>query len=357
MARVYNITEWNVQPWVSTGGTRSKKYVQGPDGKYYYFKMSLKKPEYEYFFEFWNEVISAKLGQTLGFNMLQYDIAIYGNDMGCISESMILPDGEELVEGGKYMQAYENRFAPDVKNARRLYSFQLIERTLDEFKPDYIQDFVELIIFDAIIGNGDRHQENWAFINELTYISGALKKMEDITTTDKFEILPNWLQKIIRKLYASYIDFENKIVRPEAKNVQIYFHKIKCFAPVYDSGSSLARELSEEKIETMLRDEQQFNSYVSRGKSEIHWHNEKINHFELVANLLESAHTELAQATINRVVKYYSYEKLEQIIYNIDNEVPEAFVKFKLSKARKRLIIKLVASRLQKLKSLLDERV
>lgn len=69
--------------------------MQSPEGKFYYFKRSQyknptdTKPGKDFTFEFWNEVIAFELCTMLGFNMLRYDVAIYGDVMGCINESMI----------------------------------------------------------------------------------------------------------------------------------------------------------------------------------------------------------------------------------------------------------------------------
>ena len=113
MVALYDITtQWNPQPWYSTGGTRAKKYIQSPEGKYYYFKRSQFKPGKDYKFEFWSEIIACEIGESLGFNVLHYDIATDGDIMGCISASMIDPDKEELVEGIKYLQALDNTFTP-----------------------------------------------------------------------------------------------------------------------------------------------------------------------------------------------------------------------------------------------------
>ncbi len=354
MPKLYDITNWNQQPWVSTGGTRSKKYVQAPDGKYYYFKKSLKKPGYEYFYEFWNEIIATELGNMLGFNMLRYDLAIDGIEMGCLSESMISADGEELIEGGKYLQALENRFNPELKEARKMYSFQLIEHALTEFKlHDYIDRIVEVIIFDAVISNGDRHQENWAFVSELTLITGGLKEFEDAVKKDEHLTLPKWMLKI----FGQIIDYEKKELKSEVKAAHLYLQKVKGFAPIYDSGSSLGRELSEEKIQTLLKDEQQFQAYLRRGNSEIHWDNSKLNHFDLIAKLLESSYSEIVCVTINRILERFNESNFEKMMMVIDNEVPEIFKNYKLPEARKRLIIKIITSRIQRLKSLCDERV
>lgn len=91
MAKLFIISDdWNPQPWFSTGGTRAKKYLQAPDGKFYYFKRSQykdptdTKPGKDFKYEFWSEVIASEVGSMLGFNLLKYNIAIDGMIMGCI---------------------------------------------------------------------------------------------------------------------------------------------------------------------------------------------------------------------------------------------------------------------------------
>ena len=120
MPKLFIITEeWNKQPWFNTGGTREKKYLQSPDGKFYYFKRSQLKPHKDYRFEFWNEIIAYELGSMLGFNMLRYDAAIDGDIMGCICQSMINADQEELIEGIKYLQAFSPTYEPAKKEHQK----------------------------------------------------------------------------------------------------------------------------------------------------------------------------------------------------------------------------------------------
>lgn len=38
--KFFDIQSWNEQQWFNTGGTRDKKYVQSPEGEFYYFKTS-----------------------------------------------------------------------------------------------------------------------------------------------------------------------------------------------------------------------------------------------------------------------------------------------------------------------------
>ncbi|MDR2704271.1 MAG: hypothetical protein LBC02_00690 [Planctomycetaceae bacterium] len=41
------------------------------------------------------------------------------------------------------------------------------------------------------------------------------------------------------------------------------------FAPIYDSGSCLGRELLDEKVEKMLKDDQMLHVYISHDRCEV----------------------------------------------------------------------------------------
>jgi hypothetical protein len=63
-------------------------------------------------------------------------VAVRGNEVGCISKSMINPDKEELVEGGRYIQAFDNTFNPEDRSLRNQYTFELIIASLASLKLD-----------------------------------------------------------------------------------------------------------------------------------------------------------------------------------------------------------------------------
>lgn len=76
-----DISGWQKNIFYSTGGTRSKKIVIHPDtnvdkGS----KVNKRNGETLYPTEFLSEIVSSKIGQFLGFNMLDYNIA-YDNRM------------------------------------------------------------------------------------------------------------------------------------------------------------------------------------------------------------------------------------------------------------------------------------
>jgi hypothetical protein len=324
-------TEWTEQQWFNTGGTRAKKYLLSPDGKFFYFKRSQfkeateAKPGKDFKFEFWNEIIAYEVGTMLGFKMLRYDMAIDGELMGCISESMINSDKQELIEGVKYLQAYSPAYDPGKKEHRTWYTFNLIEGALESAKIDnFINDILELIVFDALIGNGDRHQENWAVITHQRLIT-------DIAT-----------EEIVR--------YPTK----KPKLPGLYYRSETNFAPIYDSGSSLGRELLENTVELYLTSENDLERYISKGTSEIHWESKKVSHFELIRNLLGSSFKEAITKIINRVIERYDNAKIETILEEVDQKTPESHFQYRIPTSRKRLILKIITLRFEMLRATLN---
>jgi len=349
---------WNEQLWFSTGGTRAKKYLLSPDGKYYYFKRSQYKeptnfrPGKDFKYEFWSEIIAYELGKQLGFNVLRYDIAIDGNIMGCISESMIDNESQELVEGIKYIQSFSPEYNPVKKEHKTYYTFSMIENALNQSKNgQFIENILELIIFDAIIGNGDRHQENWAIITTQKLVSDLIED-ELKNNTERTNRLYKWAYKQVKRTVEHYKKVGSKIPKS-------YYIMKKEFAPIYDSGSSLGRELLEDKVNLYLEGTTELEKYIFKGQSEIHWNNKKVSHFSLIEKLLtETKHSNRTKEIIYRVIERFDGPKIEAMIYSIDEKVPVSHKTYKIPDERKKLIFKMITLRLKKLESLLiDERI
>ncbi len=342
-----DIREWNVQPWFNTGGTRDKKYLQSPDGDFYYFKTSLSKPRKDYKFEFWSEVIASQIGNFYGFNVLTYDVAYDGLRVGCISKSMFTPEEEELEEGGKLLQAFDNTFDPKNKELRNLYSFQLIESTFKFFGfEDSFKHIIEIIVFDSLLGNSDRHQENWAFITKSSIIGSGLKNFETLIKARKIDQFPAFFRNIIKK---TILNKEGTGLSKEAAKMKIYYNKSARFSPIYDSGSSLGRELVDSKIESMLKNPQELEAYILRGESEIHWDNEKVKFFKLIENLNSSKYQPQLNNILRQIEARNNFEAINEIVQNIDNCLPSEFHSSKIPQNRKDLLVKLITLRFKKL--------
>jgi hypothetical protein len=392
-----DIIGWIIKRQFNTGGTREKFFCQNPESNVeYFFKQSMfkegkdGKEGKDYKFEFWSEVIASKLGQSLGFEMVDYNVAIYENKIGCLCPSMLKTDSfENLEEGVNYLIAKNRNLIPELnqdKKASKFYTFDLIEQAFEFHKfNEHLPKIIELIIFDTIISNGDRHQENWGFIvkkslREIEIDFDDFKKgtiqvakilyqhNENVVQTIKatyylLEILGVVLYIRIRylfnKVFLSYfplqkIQYDNflksrygKYLKPRKKQDT---ELLTLFSPIYDSGSSLGRELSEEKIASMLKNRNQLNSYIDKGVSEIRWEegNKKISFFELVEKLLSKYPNETT-TFITKVLDNYDKKQVDEMIQLVDKDVPDEFSEYKLSDLRKQFISKLIDLRINKL--------
>lgn len=314
MVKYYDISNWEEHPYFNTGGTRDKSVYESPeDYQLYYFKTSLKKEAKDYTYEFWSEIIASEIGSYLGFDVLHYDVAYHDGALGCLSRSMIEPNVSQLFEGYKWLSVDIPGYDTEDKEA---YTFQLIEKMMNNRFPNsgFVEKLISTIIFDSIIGNEDRHQENW----------GIIVSQKRVARTKGFR----------KTVYLVQTKFD--------------------YSPIYDSGSSLGRELLEEKVNRMLKDNNELEAYIRRGKSEIHWMGEKgkQQHLDLVSKISASGHSAFVKKEIERIRGIFIESKVAEIINNIDNCLPEELSDKKIPKKRKELLIKLVNLRIIKLLNL-----
>lgn len=337
MAEIYNITDWNIKLWVSTGGTREKCFVENPETeKMYFFKESIAR----YSSEFWSEIIASKIGFHLGFNLLDYNIGIIQSTVGCLCESMIDQTTQEMEHGINLIKENVSGFE---LSDRPTITFKDVETSFKNYK-GFIGEFIDILIFDAIIGNQDRHSENWAIIRSLDITHERYnKKKITIKLYELYKQSGLKLKKIpFKKFFLKYMN------RDELVDIK--------FAPIYDSGSSLAREISEDKIHQYINDDSKVEKYINKGISEIKWeiNNKKINHFELLTRI-KQRYPVRVNKTITRVLSKYDENSIKNIINQIDKKIPLEFKESKLSLPRKELILKFIGFRIQKLKNILSE--
>lgn len=331
MAQFINISEWNIKQWVQTGGTREKCFVENPEnGRLYFFKESIDKfPS-----EFWSEIIASKVGQELGFNMLDYNIGALNLIPGCICESMIEQTSEELEHGINLIK----KAVPGFKiTSRPTILFNDVENSFISYNGSFIRQFIDVMVFDSLVGNQDRHSENWAIIRSLDVENLKYNK-----------------SRLFRWLIGQYMSSGKQFSKLPLKNYFVQMMDESAlvnlkFAPIYDSGSSLGREISEDKLDDYLRNDELVVKYIKNGKSEIRWVDNKLNHFDLLLSI-KGKHNNHLISTINGVLSKYNAVTIKGIVDNIDKNLPEDFNKSKLSLQRKELIFKLISFRIQELK-------
>lgn len=342
----YDITEWTEKPYLNTKGTRDKCVVSEPGtGTDFFFKTSLLKENRDYKTEFWSEIIASKIGQFLGFNVLDYNIAKRGLKIGCLSKNM-LSTNEQLVEGINLLTGYDNAYKPEDKESYTLYTFHFIKDALSFWSlSENIKDIIKTIIFDAIIGNSDRHQENWGFI--------APYKEQTFTEDEAASILRRLKERF--KQFRELVKSKN--IKEEGVKIKLRISQLNGrYAPIYDSGCCLAREKTDDAVRQMLNDNIMLESFINRGKAEIRWgaNGDKLNHFDLIIQIRKE-YQEIVDENIKKVISIYDIKTVEKIVYDIDMRLPEEFRKgYSLSKERKELICKLIDRRIKRLKDIVS---
>ena len=133
-------------------------------GKRYYFK-ELKNTNRCY-----NELVGYELAKDFGMEAVPYDIASYDGFIGYLSEDYMKPGYSCLDD------LYDKYFEHDTRNRCNLDDVSMFLRdTYPEFAENIIHDLEDLLMFDIIIGNYDRHDGNIV----IDTINGRLAPVSD----------------------------------------------------------------------------------------------------------------------------------------------------------------------------------
>lgn len=335
MAKYIDISNWKRQIHLHTGGTRDKFITISPSGDKYYFKTSMKRVNRDYKYEFWSEIIASEVGISLGFNVLHYDIASFDSTIGCISKSIIDEDKEEHHEGYRYIVQKYPEFSRDFK---KKHSLQYIFDSLENVHLGHLKvDVIRMIIFDAIVGNTDRHSENWAIV---------INKRSDYQEIERV-ILDYQRRSVISKILLTIFVLISS--GTTIRSINKRFQRLRSsFSPIYDSGSSLGRELSAEKIDILLKDDLKMEQYIKKGLSDIRWNDKQLNHLELL-KIIKLDYRSIFDEIIKEVKQKYDEQLLIDIVNNIDNNVPPLFSIYKIPEKRKEFIIEYMKKRILKI--------
>ncbi len=306
-----DISEW-ASKVSSTKGTRDKGVVFSPDdGEMYFIKFPMIREKRDYSMETWSEIIAYEVGTALGFNVLRYDFAVKDGRAGCISKNMVEETSNSyLIEGDSILTAYDPTYDPEDKSMYNKYTFPFVMRAFDNLHlGQWKKDFVRILLFDAIIGNSDRHQSNWGFINHITKKDGHV--VPEMTIT-----------------------------------------------PIYDSGCCLGREFSEEQVKERLADNNRLLSYVNKGLAELRPNSnsdKKVNHFDLLKSILENSEWhDFLESEITKLAAAYKEETIKGIIEHIDDAIPsETREVLGMSDNRKELVARLIDIRITKINELI----
>lgn len=213
-------------------GARAKQSVFAPDEvpdpclvprQRYLFKWS----KGSYPDQFWSEVIAYRVGCLLGVEVPPA-FAAFDSDTG-ISAALIEwfyeDEDEVFIQAGEFLQAIRPEFDRDKGKAHNLQDIEVLMRVLRSASSQmdgWRMWWVRTLLFDALIGNTDRHQDNWGFV------------------------------------------LKRNLIRLQPEHA---LRSLTRIAPAFDNGTSLGHEYFVEKVAGW--NDAKFAKYIQRGRHHV----------------------------------------------------------------------------------------
>lgn len=155
-------------------GTKPKQWLRSPIGELWLWKESTIHHDARHGSfrkgDDWAEVVARRLGQRLGVPVATVELATRGERFGVISRKVSDDRTETLVHGNELLDEIGVRASEP--HDRSGYTVKAVARALAGVGPPEPSTrlpiafdwFVGYLGLDALVGNTDRHQDNWATI-------------------------------------------------------------------------------------------------------------------------------------------------------------------------------------------------
>lgn len=266
----------------------------------YLFKMS----SHRYPEQYWVEVLAYHIGTYMGIIVPPAFVAYdeHTNQSAALIEWFYSPLKDTYTPGGDHFK----RLLPDFDEKRGYqHNFETICKVFDEltyfYKLDWQTYWAKALTFDALIGNTDRHQDNWGII------------------------------------ITKETDASNKV-----KEIRI--------SPVFDNGTSMGHEIAPSKLQYFTT-ENRLETYVLKGKHHMKWElNDKnrIGHAEILVKIACS-YPQTRQIMLDCLKRVN-----DKIFSKILNDLIKFDVPIKLTANRAYFMLKLLEFRHKRLLTKLD---
>lgn len=305
--QVIDISDWRKDEefFIYQEGARDKNLIYSPTNppfdfclpnhRYLFKKSSHRSPE-----QYWIEIFAYRLGLEMGVTVPPTFVAYNKNTniCGALSEWFFAtdkyPSNQYYVPGGDYFQFT----IPDYNRKKGTqHNFELIASLCTffdrhfNFTKNWHEYWVKTLTFDALIGNTDRHQDNWGIIFSETPSSNMPKA--DLT-------------------------------------------------PIFDHGTSMGYEIIEKNF-TKYDDPLTMQRYIEKGKHHMKWQKNdenRLSHGIFLQKLIQK-YPEMGNIIENCL------QLDTEIFKHILNELVKFEVPVKLSESRANFMLKLICARQQ----------
>jgi len=238
-----DFSNWEVYDGAHEGSGRSEKIwlinsVTGQIGLFK-FKKDLETKDHV------SEKLASDLAALLEIPCAQVEIGTFKQREGSMSY-LINKDSEELIEGISLINQYYPNYSAEKMYDSSLdeqYSIHMLVKSIRKY--GLLKDLLKMLVFDYLIGNSDRHQNNWAIIKQgdgIYKFSPLYDNSSSLccyVTEDKVQ---QYLGNDLNRLYSLVRTKSRSIVRIDAKRKirptheelliyinQHYHHEVKEF--------------------------------------------------------------------------------------------------------------------------------
>ena len=282
-----DVTNWHIddEHAVFPIGARDKEMLWSPksglDGLKKNWPYLFKQSRDVYPDQYWMETVAHLVGNAMRvrvpFSIPAYKKTEEGVVCGALIEWFYDPDSQVFVHAADYFHKLIKDFDDGTGKQHNIVDLIKICRTFTqdlELTPRWQHWYFDLLLFDALIGNSDRHQENWGFIFE-----------------------PHMDKKSKRKVQLS---------------------------PLFDNGTSLGHERFTDNVQSW--DDVAVDRYINKGKHHLRRTRdntkERLKHLASIEALVQK--NPRAQEYMKRKLKFNLDNLLAEIrhLCDIDTVVP-----------------------------------
>lgn len=165
--------------------------------------------------------MASDLGKLLEIPCATVEIGTYKNNEGSMSY-LINKDKEDLIEGiwliNKYYPNYSAEEMYDASLAE-YYSIKMLVKSIEKY--GLLKDLLKMVVFDYLIGNSDRHQNNWAIItngDKVYKFSPLYDNSSSLCCYILDEDVKNYLGSDLRRINSIVKTNSKSMVRIDEKN-------------------------------------------------------------------------------------------------------------------------------------------
>lgn len=122
--------------------------------------------------EDWSEKLASEIAKLMGLTTHHTELAIWNGKRGCAVKSF-LPQGFSLVHGNELLGGLLSGYDSEKIHGQADHTVENIVNMLEKIflegpsRAAVSRKFIGYLVFDALVGNTDRHHQNWGLIINL----------------------------------------------------------------------------------------------------------------------------------------------------------------------------------------------